>query len=608
MGNNARTQNMTLDYILETLKINGVNIKKDEPSMKAAAENILKAVKNFDVFDPKTQMELASLLAGSPIGLKFDQHESIVAALTGFSYETMKQTREPKGKEPKGKDPKGKDPKGTDTSTHEKGQDGTDAGKPAPKVDETQKPHTKEEAKKILKDVGNVVLHPINTIADISLMNVYATAFVALWDTKDSKPNTIAGEVVKSVALATEVVVGAAALPVITGVVLGAKLTRKIFKGPKDKLAEAIHKKTLERISKTKDALVDEGKKWEKVSQSTIESVDKQFAGLGDIAPDSKSEVSKIHQMLVDSRKKQNPVQEPKGENTPKIPSITECQDAIGEAYGQETIKRDEALLRVMNQDVLIGLKAKTKLPQDVIWTLVTNDAIYFDEEGKMKLEIPSGLDTDIKKNVQQAFGKLKSEDREEVKKLLGRFGERDASLEVMSETDKQNIFNSIKYSDGVINIDEANLSDQAKELVARLNGLKITDREKFEKLSKQIQESHSVIDFLVDCEQEVLARVAIQANEDMQKSVEETKNKQQEQKGVFRSIGRRLVSNDLRRRAANAVENRTQKTINETIIRGGDITSKLIGLAQERLLSKQKEPELTQENERVEDKSTERG
>ena len=210
---------------------------------------------------------------------------------------------------------------------------------------------------------------------------MWVNGILAAWTTRNLPTETVPGTVLKHLAFATEVVVGTAALPTITGVVLGARLARfgikginKVLKGPKDKLAEAIHKKTLDRIKETKDTLMTDKVKWDKVYSSAQKSVNDRFAELGDISSDS--QLAQVYQMISDSRKSK---EENQGEAGKKVPSIEECQDAIGQVYEAETAKRDSALFRVMNQDVLATLKEKTNLPQDVLWEMISTDSVSFD-------------------------------------------------------------------------------------------------------------------------------------------------------------------------------------------------------------------------------------
>lgn len=330
-----------------------------------------------------------------------------------------------------------------------------------------------------------------------------------------------------------------------------ARFGMKKFKVAKGKLAEVMHNKAIRDIEKIEKGLQKQKADLGKELEGRKLAVDKKAAELGFIGDDGES-TNSAYKTLVESRKD--------GEI-----SIEESENAISERYSEVSKKRDNDLSRISNQAGIKVLQNHMGLTEEQAMHIIEN--LTYTQDGKIAYE-----DLD--------FSKLS----ERQTTILINSAKRQVKIATISESAKLDAMKYVQVVNGIIiekeGVDLDKLPADVRKIVNYLKNREATQED-----IDKINSANGEIEFLAICEEELLGRVAIKANEAMYQEVQNKKTQvKTEQRGFFRSAGEIISGLNLRAKAKAMVEKRENEFINDTIRRNEGASERLTTLARERL------------------------
>lgn len=391
-----------------------------------------------------------------------------------------------------------------------------------------------------------------NRAADTSIINMTVKNFYRGIDVYNMVRGTSTiGNIVKgTLTVAAGLTINTIGATAITTLRL-ARFGMKKFKAAKGKLAEVMHNKAIRDIEKIEKGLqkqkVDLGKELE----GRESAVDKKAAELGFIGDDGES-TNSAYKTLVESRKD--------GEI-----SIEESENAIAERYSEVSQKRDNDLNRISNQVGINILINNFGVTEEQAMNIIEN--LTYTPDGKIEY---GGLD----------FSELTEPDIA----ILINSAKRQVKIASISESAKLEAMKYVQIVNDLIVVKEGTDLDKLPVDVREIvNYLK--DQEATQEDIDKINSANGEIEFLAMCEEELLGRVAIKANEEMSQEVQDKKTQvKTEQRGFFRSAGEMISGLSLRAKAKAMVEKRENEFINDTIRRNEGASERLTTLARERL------------------------
>ena len=536
-----RSKDDIMTYLKEANICQNLSPKALEPIAKKLSEISNK----FNPESIRDFQELITCISGSLRIRNSEIQDTFIQYVTGYSVTEIE--KHGKGEEDKSKDDQPKEDKPKDDQPTVVEEAGID-------TDEALAVPDNEPEISLRQGVKNLY----NKIADSSRLDfVLKTGYAAVDLYQDIRGISTLGNLLKGVAIgygATSVAaLGAVAITTLKVARWG---VRK-FVAAKDTLAKAMHNKAIRDIATVEKGLEAQKKALGEISENGIKQLDESAAELGFIGENGEI-TDAVYKMIVDSRTSDEPTHE-------------ECEDALTQRFTEESERRDSNISMLSSQRTIKMLKTKFSLTAEQAFEIIQN--VEIGEDNEIHLDESYGIDLSV----------LTADE----KKFLINASKRDAKISVISESAKREaigLIEVISSENGPVfgvksGVDIKELPADVRHIVNMLHG-----RTASERALDIIKESHSTLDFLADCESELLTRIAVKANEEMSESVKETKGKVQEQKGFLKSASEGIKGINLKIKAKSIVEKRQGQAINSAIKRNDVASAKLISLAQERL------------------------
>ncbi len=523
---NLRTSEEVVKYLKEKNLL-----KTEEKLVTKVIDNLLKLSKTFNPNNPSHTMKMYYEMGQMGLKLTDEQCEILFKELTGYGLEDLQVAEVYEG-EP--------DVIISEVVEHEGEHEGEPEG----------------EGVEIGADIPKNNSVPIKTEKRKSLINIIAdakitdlTVSMAKFTVKSysnvKKDKSTLGNILKGTGL------GALALTTViggSGAILAARALRlagKGLKAAKGTAEKALHNKAVKTKAQTEQGLVKQKDELEQLAEVKRKDLDATVQAFG-------RDAEAGYKTIVAFRD---------GKMTPE-----DCEKIILSEYDSVSEIRDQNLSRMANFDIIAELQEKYGLDADQIATLISGITIEKD-----KIVYPEGLGIEFK---------------EEDEALLRVAMRNEAVIFEAPEDVKIKLFEYLEFKDGQAKLKEGVDLEAMPSNVAKIAKIILNNKTMDKSLAMETLGLTETVTVLIMAEEEILINSILEANREMTEVfANKSKTITEEQKGFVKSSIEAITATSLRAKAKGLVERRLESHIQDTIIRNGDASERLLALAREKLL-----------------------